>query len=258
MSDLASPIQQFGNIYAISVLTITASVLTIAATPATFIWWWFFRPLKVPRFRHVFVWSYLTSELLRAITMLIYSCRYLKSNPFLLMVHNSAFCDVVGTLNMMFLEYSDFALFLLALHTALIITSPKCCRGGGLYRFRYYAAFIYLFIPCVFAVICLIPMSSDVRSAYTYLPVWCYFRYFPQWYRYVFSWGPRFFITGAIIVLYFVIYYYIKRDLKALDKSISSLRLVGVRPEDRARNGRYLKCCKCHTSFTMSLRKWFS
>ena len=258
MSDLANPGQQVGNIYVIGILTVTGSSLTIAAVPATFIWWWFFRPLKVPRFRHVLVWSYLTSEFIRAITMLIYSSIYLKSNPYLAMVHHSAFCDVIGTFNMMFLEYSDFAVFLLAFHTALIIVSPKCCQGGGLYRFRYYAAVFYFVTPCVFAVICLIPMSSEVRSAYTYLAPWCYFRYFPEWYRFAFSWGPRLFITGAIILIYFVIYYYVKRDLKALDKSISSLGSVDTSPEDRAQHGHHLKCYKLRTSFALSLRKWLS
>jgi hypothetical protein len=190
--------------------------------------------------------------------MLIYSSRYLKSNPFLAMVHHSAFCDVIGTFNMILLEYSDFAIFLLALHTALIVTSPKCCRGGGLYRFKYTITVIYFVIPCVFAVICLIPMSSEVRSAYTYLATWCYFRYFPEWYRYAFSWGPRLFITAAIVVLYFVIYYYVKSEIKALDKSISTLRLGGVRTEDRGRHGHYLKCFRRRTSFTVSLKKWLS
>ena len=174
------------------------------------------------------------------------------------MVHHSAFCDVIGTLNMMFLEYSDFAILLVAIHTALIVMSPKCCRGGGLYRFRYYIAVIYLLIPCVFAVICLIPMSSEVRSGYTYLAAWCYFRFFPDWYRYAFSWGPRLFIIAAIIVIYFLIYYYIKTEIKALDKSISSLGSVGIRSEASARHGYYLKCCERHISFMMSLRKWLS
>ena len=258
MSDLANPGQQVGNIYVIGILTVTGSSLTIAAVPATFIWWWFFRPLKVPRFRHVLIWSYLTPEFIRAITMLIYSSIYLKSNPYLAMVHHSAFCDVIGTINMMCLEYSDFAVFLLALHTALITMSPKCCRGGGLYRFRYYAAVFYFFTPCVFAVICLIPMSSEVRSAYTYLANWCSFRYFPQWYIWAFSWGPRIFIIAAIVAIYFAIYYYVKTEIKALDKSMSSLGSVGISPEDRARHGHYFKCCKRHTSFTMSLKKWLS
>ena len=177
MNDTSNPGQNVANIYVISILTITASSITIMAVPTTFIWWWYFEPLKVPRFRHVLIWSYLSAEFVRAISTLIYSSIYLKSNPYLAMVHHSAFCDVIGTFNMMCLEYSDFAVFLLAVHTALLIISPKCCRGGGLYRFRYYIAVIYLLIPCVFAVICLIPMSSEVRSGYTYLAAWCYFRF---------------------------------------------------------------------------------
>ena len=248
MSDLINPGQRIGNLYVISILTITASSLSIAVVPTTLIWWLFFRPLNVFRFRHVLLWCYLGSDFFRALSMLIYSSVYLKSNPFLAMVHNSAFCDFIGTFNMIWFEYSDFAIFLLAVHTLLLITSPKCCRGGGLYQFKYCIGVIYFLIPCVFAVISLIPLTSEVRSAYTYLSAWCYFRYFPQWYRYAFSWGPRLFIMAAIVVIYFVIYFYVKTEIKAVAKSIPSPESVGIRPEDTARR----------TSFTMSLRKWLS
>ena len=174
------------------------------------------------------------------------------------MVHHSAFCDATGTLNMILLEYSDFAVFLLALHTALIILSPKCCQGRGLCPFRYYIAVFYLLIPCVFAVICLTPMSSEVRSAYTYLSTWRYFRFFPEWYRYAFSWGPRLFITAAIVVLYFVIYYHVKTEINAIEKAMPSVGSVDIRPEGRVRHGHYLKCCRSLTSSTVSLRKWLS
>ena len=59
-------------------------------------------------------------------------------------------------------------------------------------------------------------------------------------------------------MIYFLIYYYIKTEIKALDKSISSLGSVGIRSEASARHGYYLKCCERHISFTMSLRKWLS
>jgi hypothetical protein len=66
------------------------------------------------------------------------------------------------------------------------------------------------------------------------------------------------FIMAAIVAIYFAIYYYVKTEIKALDKSMSSLGSVGIRPEDRSRHDHYLKCCKRCTSFTMSLRKWLS
>ena len=192
-TDLSQP-GQAGHAYALSILRITACSLTIVAVPAVFIWWWFFQHLKVPGFRHVLIWCYLTAEFLEAIVMIIYPCVCLKSNPYLSVVRHSAFCDTMGTLTMMTLEYSDFAVFLLAVHTALVVFSPRCCQGHGLYRFRHSVGFFYFFIPCVFAVICLIPFSSEVRSAYDHLISECYFRFFPRWYRYVFSWAPRLFI----------------------------------------------------------------
>ena len=202
----------------------------------------------------------MTAEFLEAIVMMIYPCVYLKSNPYLSVVHHSAFCDTIGTLTMMTLEYSDFAVFLLAVHTGLVVFSPRCCQGHGLYRFRHSVGFFYFFIPCAFAVICLVPFSSEVRSAYDHLISECYFRFCPRWYRYALSWAPGLFIMAAIIVIYFSIFIYIKNEVRTLEKSISSLGSLNVRHEDSVsvRHINYLKCCKCRRSFTTSVKKWLS
>ena len=72
--------------------------------------------------------------------------------------------------------------------------------------------------------------------------------------------GTKTVYYAAIIVIYLSIFFYVKNEVRTLEKSISSLGSLNVRHEDSVsvRHSNYLKCCKCRRSFTTSVKKWFS
>lgn len=165
------------------VVTIAPACLSIVAVPSTFIWWWYFHKSREAKFRHVLIWALLIADLLKAIVMIIHPIAYLHSNMDFDLEIRGPFCDGIGFLTVLTSEIADFAVLLLAIHTALLVFSPRCSRGQGLYRFRYSVGSIFLFIPLIFSIVSLIPLSSTIPSGFAFLSSWCYLRVYPIWYR---------------------------------------------------------------------------
>ena len=220
----ANPGQFTGHqAYVLRVVTIVPAVLSILAVPSAFIWWWFFHNPRQQKFRHVLIWTLLVSDFLKAIVMIIYPIVYLRTSLNFSAVMVSPFCNGIGFLTEFTIEIADFSVLLLAIHTALLVFSPRCTRGEGLYRFRYSIFSLFLSIALIFSIIAVVPISQSVSSGYTFFTTWCYLRVFPLWYRLAFSWIPRIIIMITILVIYIATFVFVKTQIKALDKSFTSL-----------------------------------
>jgi G protein-coupled receptor GPR1 len=112
------------------------------------IWWWFFHKPSQLRFRHVLIWGLLVSNFFQEIIMMIYPIVNLHS-PLIFVVRTvSPFCNAMAFLTELTIEISDFAVLLLAIHTALSVFSTRYSAGQGLYRFRYGLCFFF-YICCI-------------------------------------------------------------------------------------------------------------
>ena len=229
----ANPGQFIGHEgYVLRIVIIVPAVLSILAVPSAFIWWWFFHKSLQQKFRHVLIWTLLVSDFLKAIIMIIFPIVYLHTSLNFNVVIVSPFCNGMGFLTEFTIEIADFSVLLLAIHTALLVFSPRCTRGQGLYRFRYSIFTLFLFIALIFSIIAVVPISQSIRSGYTYLTIWCYLRIYPLWYRLAFSWVPRIAIMITILAIYIAIFVYVKTQIKALDKSFASCTSSSGRTED--------------------------
>ena len=176
--------------YILRVISLVASCFSIVAVIATFIWWIFFHSTpKDRKFRHALIWSVLFCDVCKAGKLIIYPVKYLNSTEKLdgRGSRPSLFCDFIGFLTELTIEGSDLAVFLLAVHTALIIFCPTFGNGEGLYRFRHSIVLISTCAPLVIAGLGLIHIIDEVdstySSGYTHFTTWCYLRIFPVWYR---------------------------------------------------------------------------
>ena len=217
--------------YVLRVVTIVPAVLSILAVPCAFVWWWYFHKPRQPKFRHVLIGALLGSDFLKAIVMIIYPIVYLHTTLNFGVVMVSPFCNGIGFLTELTIEIADFSVLLLAIHTALLVFSPRCSRGQGLYLFRYSIFLVFISVALIFSIIAVVPISQSIRSGYTHFTTWCYLRVFPSWYRLAFSWVPRIIIMITILVIYIAIFVFVKTQIKALDKSFSSLSSSSSRPE---------------------------
>ena len=222
--------------YVLRVATIVPSVLSIVAVPSAFIWWWFFHKPGKLKFRHMLIWALLVANFFQAIVMIIYPAVNLHSAPIFRGVTVSPFCNGMGFFTELTVEIADFAVLILAIHTALSVFSTRYSAGQGLYRFRYGAFLFFIFVALIFSIVAVIPISHTVRSGYTAFNTWCYLRLSPSWYRLALSWVPRIVIMATILIIYIAIFVFVKIQTTAVDKSFSSLTSSGGRSEDSRRS----------------------
>ena len=111
--------------YVLRIATLVPSVLSIVAVPSTFIWWWFFHKPSQLKFRHVLIWGLLVSNFFQAIIMMIYPIVNLHSPLIFGVVIVTPFCNGMGFFTALTIEISDFAVLLLAIHTALSVFSTR-------------------------------------------------------------------------------------------------------------------------------------
>lgn len=130
---------------------------------------------------------------------------------------DSSFCIVNGFFIALGVEASDFAILMIAVHTALSIfnANPRIAAGeGGLYPYRKIAFALWIIFPVLMASLAFINDHPYVSAGtYCYLPVR------PFWYRLALSWIPRYIIFAIIIIIYFAIYFYVNYKFKDFDRS---------------------------------------
>lgn len=226
------------------IIAITASVASILACIAgLYLLMSIDRRRKV--FRHHLILFLLVCDFLKAIVLLIY--------PVVILSHKKiygypGFYNTVGWLTAYAIEGADIAIFIFAIHFAILIFRPNwkwrnSSTGnmeGGFYRWRKVMYPLTGLLPTVLASLAFIDFQSyneyvlkaDTNvildnndhhfkfqaklGGYKPLSAWCYLPPYPLWYKLVLSWGPRYFIFLTICTLYVSIYIFVTRESRKI------------------------------------------
>jgi G protein-coupled receptor GPR1 len=160
-------------------------------------------------FRHHLIFLLIFFDFGKAIVLLWYPARVLSVPS---SYNNVNFCDVVGWFTSSFIEGADFAVFFLAIHTALLVfRRDSNAVEGGLYKVRYYIYAINILLPATLASLAFIHAG---RKSYLPYITWCYLPIRPIWYRLVLSWIPRYIILISILGIYLAIYIHVKLEYR--------------------------------------------
>lgn len=209
-------------------------------------------------FRHELIFFLIICDFIKALILLLYPIIVLI-NPSL--YASPAMIHTLGWFTQFATEGSDFAIGFFAIHFALLIFKPNWKwrnrrsgnMEGGLYKYRNFIWPTTLLIPAVMASLVFIdfntldPIDPDSvnivlhndeyashfkprRGGYKPWSAWCYLPARPVWYKYVLSWGPRYFLILMIIFIYLSIYIYVVRETRRIKEQFYEF--------DEARNTR--------------------
>ncbi|ORY81437.1 G protein-coupled glucose receptor regulating Gpa2-domain-containing protein [Protomyces lactucae-debilis] len=183
----------------------SASLSVLAGLLMTY---WFIQ-LRNKTFRHQLVMLLIISDLLKAIVELIYPAIVLHAGE-----TSQAVCTAFGFLNATFIESTDFAILVIAIHTALCIFAPgrgKLSSGEGLYRWRHSLFVLWGVWGLLMASLAFLNPDGAYKSSTS----WCYLPIRPFYWRIALSWAPRYVILLFLLCLYISIYIYVKRKFKS-------------------------------------------
>ncbi|CCG82677.1 Predicted protein [Taphrina deformans PYCC 5710] len=174
--------------------------------------------MKQRSFRHQLVMLLIMSDFFKASLEVIYPATTLA----IAMPDSNALCTATGFFSNFFVDATDFAILIIAVHTALCIFFPPAGHvstdKAGLYRWRFVA------YGCWFAYSVL--MSSlaflNKSGAYTTSVSWCFLPIRPFYWRVALSWGPRYVILAFIFIVYLSIFVYVKRKFSSFRKMFES------------------------------------
>ncbi|KAK9452298.1 G protein-coupled glucose receptor regulating Gpa2-domain-containing protein, partial [Limtongia smithiae] len=220
--------------HGIRIISFTASWLSIISCLIAFYWLWRMRG-KV--FRHLLIFWLLFFDCWRAVILMWYPIRLWYTGEDSIGPHS---CQADGFFAALSIEASDFAVLLIAIHTALFIMYPQMTspglsayRYGGLYRYRYYVYAVWAGFSILFASL---PFVNSVRYdeatekqklynlGYVQISTMCYLPVRPIWYRLVLAWVPRYIVFMSICVIYVGIYIYVRKVLSKVDRAMTTVR----------------------------------
>jgi G protein-coupled receptor GPR1 len=111
----------------------------------------------------------------------------------------------------------DFAILMIAIHTALYIWKPSPSIGeGGLYPYRHLAYVMWVIFPALSAGLAFV----NPDHAYTSQGTYCYLPVRPLWYPVGLAWTPRYIIFITISTIYIAIYAYVHYKFNDLDSNM--------------------------------------
>lgn len=187
-----------------------ASLSILAGLPMLY---WFWR-LRRRTFRHQLVMLLIISDFFKALCEFIYPASTITSGK----VVNDVYCTVLGFFTTVFIDASDFAILLIATHTALSIffpsrgTGPDEAEKTGLYRWRYAMYACWAIYPLTLSSLAFL----NKQTAYTDSVSWCYLPIRPFYWRVALSWGPRYLILFYILIVYVSIFFYVRIKFKSV------------------------------------------
>ncbi len=132
----------------------------------------------------------------------------------------------------------DFAVLMIAIHSALYIFRPKTGSEGGLYPYRHIAYTGWVIFPLLMASLAFV----NDRDAYVSEGTYCYLPVRPFWYRLSLSWVPRYILFIVILGIYASIYYYVRYKFHGFTRTKGHLipngsqASGGLRPRPPKRN----------------------
>ncbi|KAE8447689.1 hypothetical protein EG329_010495 [Mollisiaceae sp. DMI_Dod_QoI] len=184
----------------LQILACTFSAISVASAILAFLWF-----IKMRRtFRHDLIMLLIQSDMFKALWFMIYPIVVFTRGP---IPNSSRFCQVSGFFVSLGIEASDFAVLMIAIHTALYIFRPKSSRGeGGLFPYRHIAYTLWIILPVLSASLAFV----NNQEAYTADGTYCYLPVRPFWYRLALAWIPRYIIFIFILGIYASIYYYVR------------------------------------------------
>lgn len=195
-------------------------------------------------FRHELIFFLIICDFIKALILLLY--------PIIILINSKLYASppmihTLGWFTQFATEGSDFAIGIFAIHFALLIFKPNWKwrnnksgnMEGGLYKYRNFIWPITLLIPAIMASLVFIdfnvidyvdPSTVNIvinnddlashfkprRGGYKPWSVWSYLPARPVWYKYVLSWGPRYFLILMIIGIYVSIYIYVLRETRRI------------------------------------------
>lgn len=191
---------------ALRIITITTSSISILSCLITFYTYLAIHPSR-KKFRHQLIIFLIIFDFLKALAILLY--------PILSLIKNTKqigprTINFLGFFTAFSTEGGDLVILSFAIHTLLTIFYPT--QTGGLYIIRYYIYVLSIVGPAILASLAFIN-----NVGYVELDIWCYLPERPIWYRIALSWGPRYGIMLAILIIYCTIYFYIISQLKKLE-----------------------------------------
>ncbi|KAH0545506.1 hypothetical protein FGG08_000334 [Glutinoglossum americanum] len=114
---------------------------------------------------------------------------------------------------------ADFAILMIAVHSALCVFNPGGRIGeNGLYPYRYIAYALWVIFPILMASLAFV----NTYDAYAASPSSCYLPVRPYWYRLGFSWVPRYIILIAITTIYLSMNLYVRYIFKSFKLTLGS------------------------------------
>lgn len=160
------------------------------------------------------------SDMFKTLWFVIYAIAALTSGS---IQSASIFCQISGFFTAFGIELSgmndsswldhpeltiiDFAVVLIASHSALYIFNPPASIGeGGLYPYRYFAYFLWIALPLLLASLAFTNPTGAYKSGGTS----CQLPARPFWYKLALSWVPRYLIFITILSTDVAIYFYVR------------------------------------------------
>lgn len=183
----------------LQILALTFATISVASAILAFYWF-----IKMRRtFRHDLIMLLIQSDMFKALWFMVYPIVTFTHGPVL---STSTFCQVNGFFLALGIEASDFAVLMIAIHTALYIFRSKSSGEGGLYPYRQIAYTCWVIFPLLMASLAFI----NDHNAYVSEGTYCYLPVRPFWYRLALAWIPRYLIVTFILVIYISIYYFVR------------------------------------------------
>ncbi|KAF3042818.1 hypothetical protein E8E11_000123 [Didymella keratinophila] len=173
------------------------------------------------RFRHRLVMILIYGDLMRGTWLFVFAIISLARGS---VRTGSTFCQVSGFLVQYGTQTSDYAVFVMALHSAIQVFYPSTLvSSDGLYPCRRYVYFGAFALPILMAGLAFI----NPKNPYVSQGAFCTLPIRPFWYRLAFTWVPRYIIALTIMGLAIAIYTHVGIEFRAYsnaDTSFQSLK----------------------------------
>ncbi|OCL13842.1 hypothetical protein AOQ84DRAFT_81888 [Glonium stellatum] len=217
MSRALDPSRLFSSYRKLVIQTIAVSCASVSVLAAIVASFWFCRMRK--RFRHRLIMLLIYGDLTRATWYFIFAIASFRRGT--IRTH-SLFCQASGFLIQYGTETSDYAVLIIAIHSAIQVFRPSVSvRSDVFYRHRNYIYIGGFAIPALMAGLAFV----NPTAAYVSNGPFCSLPLRPYWYRLALAWIPRYLIGSIILGLAVAIYAHVGfkfRDFtKASDRSLS-------------------------------------
>ena len=182
--------------------------MSLVAAITAFQWFAFMKR----SFRHHLIFLLILSDMWKALWYFIFPVVVFTRGP---VSSDSYFCRASGFFTALGTEASDYAILMIALHSAFyVFRPPKRYGEGGLYSVRYYMYTLWIIFPVSAA-----SLAFTNPGGYVSAGAYCGLPKRPFWYRLGLSYIPRYLIFITIFASYAAITIYVRRKFKGFGSS---------------------------------------